>query len=312
MMAADPKSVLGRWPLAVSACSLAAERENIVYRIEDDRGSRFALRFHRPGYRSMAEIRSELDWMAELARARLHVPRPITSCQGVYIEEVEGQLVSVLTWLGGSPLGSVARPLEIEDRAGTFSRFGAAIARLHAISDRWSRPASFSRPAWDVDGLTGPEPYWGRFWENPALGPAGRKLVMAARDKARSVLQSDRVRLDFGLIHADLVRENVLLEGNDVKFIDFDDCGTGFRLFDLATALIKNMQEPDYPDLKRALLDGYGSVRPMEVDLLPVFLVLRAFTYLGWIIPRMNENGAAARNERNIAVAMALAREYVG
>jgi Ser/Thr protein kinase RdoA (MazF antagonist) len=72
------------------------------------------------------------------------------------------------------------------------------------------------------------------------------------------------------------------------------------------------MQEPDYPDLKRALLDGYGSVRPMEMDLLPVFLVLRAFTYLGWIIPRMNENGAAARNERNIAVAMTLAREYVG
>jgi Ser/Thr protein kinase RdoA (MazF antagonist) len=194
---------------------------------------------------------------------------------------------------------------------GTFSCFGAAIAKLHAVSDRWSRPANFSRPAWDIDGLTGPQPYWGKYWDNPALGPEDRQLIVAARDKARDTLVSNKGRLDFGLIHADLVRENVLLEGSDVKFIDFDDCGTGFRLFDLATALLKNMQEPDYPDLERSLLHGYQAVRPMEMDMLAVFLVLRAFTYLGWIIPRMSESGATARNQRNIAVAVALAREYV-
>jgi Ser/Thr protein kinase RdoA (MazF antagonist) len=158
----------------------------------------------------------------------------------------------------------------------------------------------------------GAEPYWGKFWENPALGPSDRTLMIAARNQARNALLQHKHRLDFGLIHADLVRENVLLDGSDVKFIDFDDCGMGFRLFDLATALIKNMQEPDYPDLEQALLDGYTSVRPMETDMLQMFLVLRSFTYLGWIIPRMNESGAAARNQRNVALSLSLAREFVG
>jgi Ser/Thr protein kinase RdoA (MazF antagonist) len=80
----------------------------------------------------------------------------------------------------------------------------------------------------------------------------------------------------------------------------------------MATALLKNMQEPDYPDLEQALLDGYTSVRPMETDMLPVFLVLRSLTYLGWIIPRMNESGAVARNQRNVALSLSLARGFVG
>jgi Ser/Thr protein kinase RdoA (MazF antagonist) len=220
--------------------------------------------------------------------------------------------VSLLTWLSGTPLGQVATPLTIDDRPGVFQRLGATIANLHAISDRWQKPVDFTRPSWDIDGLVGAEPYWGKFWENPALEADQRKLIVAAREKARSSLLQYKDTLDFGLIHADLVRENVLLDGSDVKFIDFDDCGTGFRLFDLATALIKNMQEPDYAELRQALLDGYCSTRPMEMDLLPVFLVLRAFSYLGWIIPRLNEGGAAARNERNVAAAMALAAEYLG
>jgi Ser/Thr protein kinase RdoA (MazF antagonist) len=312
MMAADLTSALARWPLKVSTCSLAAQRENSVYRVTDERGAEFALRIHRHGYRNADEIRSELQWMAELEREGLCVPRPVASRRGSYIEEVDGQLVSVLSWLSGVPMGRVATPLKISDRLSTFWRLGAAMAKLHVISDRWPRPENFKRPSWGIDGLTGDEPYWGRYWENPALEADERKLIVAARDEARNTLLQHNDTLDFGLIHADLVRENVLLEGNDVKFIDFDDCGTGFRLFDIATSLIKNMQEPDYAELRQALLDGYCSTRPIEVDLLPVFLVLRAFTYLGWIIPRMDESGAAARNERNISVSLLLARELIG
>jgi Ser/Thr protein kinase RdoA (MazF antagonist) len=312
MMDAGFPSVLARWPLRVARCELAAERENRVYRIADEQGGQYALRFHRPGYRSADEIRSELQWMAELDRIGLCVPRPLVSLQGTFIESVNGQLVSLLTWLNGTPLGQVATPLAIDDRLGAFHRLGAAIAKLHAISDGWQKPADFMRPSWDIDGLTGAEPYWGKFWENPALGSEDRELVIAARSKARKALLQHKHQLDFGLIHADLVRENVLLEGSDVKFIDFDDCGMGFRLFELATALIKNMQEPDYPKLEQALLDGYTSVRPMEMDMLPVFLVLRAFTYLGWIIPRMTESGAVARNQRNIALSLSLARSFIG
>ena len=40
---------------------------------------------------------------------------------------------------------------------------------------------------------------------------------------------------DYGLIHADLISENMLWTGEHPYLIDFDDGGWGFRDFELAT-----------------------------------------------------------------------------
>ena len=203
----DPKTALSRWAMSVKACELAAERENVVYRVEDDNGAAYALRFHRRGYRTATEIESELRWMAELDAHAISVPKPILSKAGAFIETVNGQFVSILTWVSGQPLGKVSQPLSIDDRFGTFFRFGETLAKLHAISDRWQPPSNFARPTWDIDGLTGPEPYWGKFWEKQGLTAKETQLIIAARDTARSTLCAQNDALDFGLVHADLVRE---------------------------------------------------------------------------------------------------------
>ena len=117
--------------------------------------------------------------------------------------------------------------------------------------------------------------------------------------------------LDHGLIHADLVRENIMRDGSRVQFIDFDDSGFGFRLFDLATTLMPNLNEPDYRELKSALLKGYRSVRPIDTSHLNLFMALRSATYLGWIMTRMDEDGSVARNERFIKRTRKLAQEYL-
>lgn len=312
MTMAAAQRALSLWPVHPVSCSMAAQRENIVYRVTDRDGRAYALRVHRPGYRSDAEIGSELQWMAGLESNGLDVPRPIASVHGRLIEESDGHLVDLLTWLDGRPMGRVGQPLDLADRFQTFFNLGAAMARLHAVSDRWTPPAGFMRPRWDIDGLTGEDPLWGRFWDNPALGNDEREMLIRARDMARTALLAFGTDLDYGLIHADLVRENVLVDGDRVRLIDFDDSGFGFRLFDIATALLKNRGEPDYPALEAALLAGYRQHRSLDDASLHIFMMLRAFTYLGWIIPRLNETGAPARNLRNIAPALELARAFLG
>ena len=40
----------------------------------------------------------------------------------------------------------------------------------------------------------------------------------------------------YGLIHSDLNINNILVDGDQVKILDFDDCGYGWLLFDFSTA----------------------------------------------------------------------------
>lgn len=305
------QAVLRHWPVTARKVSLVAERENSVYRVIADDDSTYALRLHRRGYRSDAELVSELDWMTALAQGGLEVPTPVRSRAGRFFEIVEGRQSDLLTWCSGTQLGRSGEPLACAERYKTFFGLGAALARLHAISDAWTSPEGFTRPNWDLEGLLGEQPLWGRFWDNHALSSEERRLLMRARDKARLQLSTLAPDLDYGLIHADAVRENVLVDAGKVRLIDFDDCGWGFRLFDVATALLKNEAEFDYPDLEASLLDGYAGVRTLHTQHLSLFLMLRAFTYVGWIMPRLGEAGAERRNARNIASALKRARDFL-
>ena len=83
------------WGLEGSKASLVAARENAVFRVERSQGP-LALRVHRQGYRTDAELRSELDWMAELANAGLSVPVPLASVSGELLHRVKAHQVDVL------------------------------------------------------------------------------------------------------------------------------------------------------------------------------------------------------------------------
>lgn len=302
---------LALWNLEGSDAILAAQRENRVYRVAGKDSDRLALRFHRRGYRSDRELASELAWMRELDLQGLSVPRPIRSRHGRLHEIVDGHQVDLLTWLDGVPMGRAGEKLQLADPIDVFWNLGANMAHLHRISDGWTLPDDFQRCAWDREGLLGENPVWGRFWENPHLSDRRRKILLQARDRARTFLQINGHHLDYGLIHADMVRENVLLSGAEVQLIDFDDGGFGFRLFDIATTLLASRHEPDFEDLQRALIAGYRSVRPFDVSALPLFLMLRSFTYVGWVVSRMDEPEANARSRRFCERAVSMAEAYL-
>lgn len=296
----DPlaRQALARWGLEDAGCEFVVGRENRVYRVRTPQGE-FALRVRRPGYRSPEELASELHWLAAMDAAGLSVPRPQPARSGAMIEQVGGHAVDLVGWLPGRRFAG--EPLAPADAAPLFERLGREIARLHEACDRWRPPPGFVRGRWDADGLLGEAPQWGRFWENPTLDADTRGLLVRFRDAARHALDAHAGTLDHGLIHADLVRDNLLVDGDRIRLLDFDDGGFGFRLFDLATVLLKAVDAPDRDARAASLLAGYRGLRPMDDRCLPLFLALRAVTYVGWIVPRMGEPEAAARNARFVA-----------
>lgn len=304
------QQALTLWGFDDATVVLIATRENHVYRVGIGTGT-YALRLHRQDLHASSALQSELLWLAALGAGGAGVPTPVPARDGRYLHLVDGVQVDVLTWLPGRPLGATSEGIDHADRTGIFHAIGQEMARLHQLSDAWSPPAEFERWSWDRAGLLGDAPLWGRFWENPTLSVKDRGLFTRFREAAEHALKGLEPRLDYGLIHADLVRENIMVERGQVRFIDFDDAGYGFRLFDIATALIKNLDEPDYPALEDALLSGYRLERTIDTTSLDLFLALRAATYVGWISSRLGEDGAQLRNTRFIRTAKTVLTDYL-
>lgn len=277
------------------------DRENAVYEVVLPKIGRAALRLHRPGYQSLGAIRSELWWMQALAQAGLPVPMPVPTVSGDLVFDGTGRVATVIGWIEGAALGEAGLPLagSVSEQSKQFTAIGALMARMHNATDALALPEWFTRPRWDLGGLLGGSPVWGKFWESPALTYAERRLVLDARDRATDVLRDFKDQGgDFGLIHADVLRENVLFSGKTGSIIDFDDCGFGFRMYDFATLASQNEDEPHYADLMAAAVDGYRGKRALpkaDVALLPLFVMLRRFASMGWVVDRVPKGDARLR-----------------
>ncbi len=277
-------------------------RENAIFRITLPEVGPAALRLHRSGYQTEDAIRSELWWMGALVDHHLAVPRPLHTIDGALVAHLsDGRMASVLTWVEGEAVGEAGVPLPGDAAAQMrlHASIGHILAELHTTTDRLHLPPSFQRPRWDTDGLVGAAPFWGRFWEHPQANEAERRVLHEARHEAAARLADYAAQgADQGLIHADVLRENVLHSAHHIALIDFDDCGWGFRLYDLGTALSQNLSEPHLPQIVLGLTEGYSTTRPLsEADraMLPLFTLLRCLASVGWTIPRLAPDDPAHR-----------------
>jgi Ser/Thr protein kinase RdoA (MazF antagonist) len=314
------RQALTFWNVPPQEPVLLKYRENAVFRIELAGGRFAALRLHRPGYHGIAALRSELEWMAALHDDGIDVPHALPNQKGEPIVELPAdetfplQYADIVSWVDGEQFGETGRPLNWnqQQRVALFGKIGAGMAAMHNSADRFQPQQGFYRPAWDAEGLLGQKPLWGRFWDCDFLSPAHKTMLSALRVRLSDELaKAELHRLDYGLIHADLIRENILIKAGEVSFIDFDDCGYGFRMFDIATALLKNHNEPDFAALSDALVAGYREHRHLPDEalaFLPLFLTLRSLTYIGWLAERPEMPDMAARLERYVEVSSSFAK----
>ena len=289
------------WGGAAHPQRLIGISENAVFEVTLRDGAHVALRLHRPGYQTHAAIRSELAWMQLLAGAGFRCCTPVPTLSGSLTVQVGGRVVSAVGWLDGAPIGESGVRLTGGEatQVGLFEGLGAMIARLHTATDELVLPADFERPSWDEDGLLGQSPLWGRFWENPALEAPEQDLLLQAREKAARELSDFRSEgADFGLIHADVLRENVLMSEAGLVLIDFDDCGFGFRLYDLGVALVQSLGDAQGAMFRKTLIAGYRRERDLPdhaTSRLQMFVMLRAFASCGWINSRAAPGDARQR-----------------
>jgi Ser/Thr protein kinase RdoA (MazF antagonist) len=286
---------------------LIRNRENAVFEMELPGGARAALRLHRQGYQPGAAIRSELWWCAALAARGVSVPAALPAHSGELLVTLSsGRTASVVEWCMGEALGEAGVPFTLPlplllDR---HRALGRLVRQVHDVTATLDLPAGFSRPRWDLPGLVGEQPFWGRFWDHPAASDADRAVLRAARGFLAEKLATQPPPQ---MIHADVLRENVLVNGSSLCLIDFDDAGWGFPLYDLGTCLSQNLYEPAYADIRDALMEGYGTTDRETVE---VMTLARTCASVGWTMPRLEPDDAIS--PRHIGRAVMWAKRVMG
>ena len=272
--------------------------ENVTFRATDMRdASQYVLRLHRPWYHDIAALRSEHLWTRALVQAGIAAPEPLLTSAGENFAQVEiaatgeRRWAGLARWVEGELLGDVvARETDSAANARHFAHLGAIMAAMHNQATSWTPPDGFQRHALDADGLMGPEPFWGPFWDHPVFSAAERDMLLDTRDRLHAALtRYGKPLRTFSLIHADLHPRNVLVDGPRAAVIDFDDAGFGWHQYDLAVALVTYQDHPDFCMFRDACIAGYRSVRAISDDdlaLLPMFLLIRDMAQMGWFHQR--------------------------
>jgi Ser/Thr protein kinase RdoA (MazF antagonist) len=195
----------------------------------------------------------------------------IASAEGV----PESRVCTLLTWVPGRFARKRRTPAILR-------KIGRLMARLHDQASRFRLPESFVRPRWDHEGLFDCHAEARRGWDR--LTRRQRRLFETVGERLGAIVEQLGTGGDvFGLIHADLIFSNVVFHRGGPCAIDFDDCGFGYFLYDIAILLDRMEMREDYPALRAALLDGYRQIRPLATEheaFLDLFLLAR-WVFLG-------------------------------
>ena len=258
---------------------------NTTFRLDCNQG-RYLVRIHRAKTRTA--VASELAWLEALAHeTTVPVQIPQRSLDGKMV--VVGKRmgvpkpypVTVLSWLDGQILP--------QDRRSPhhFYRLGQLVANLHHHTQHWVPSFELNRPIYDATSVRG---------FNSAVDPDGVTYKQLPAD-VRGHLQTLHERLQeveqrlgkssdrFGLIHSDLSFGNVLFTEEEVLPIDFDDCGFGYYLYDLAVVLAGPWEKPGFQHRREALLEGYREICELpdeHLSLIPTFMAMRASSLGQW------------------------------
>jgi Ser/Thr protein kinase RdoA (MazF antagonist) len=204
-------------------------------------------------------VNSEVTWMLALAKdTNLIIPNPKRNKLGELVTRIQGRDGStinstLLNWIAGEPYH---KGLESHD---TAYRIGLLLATMHNQASQWNYPAGFIRPRRDI-----------AYFENllHAISSAVtdgriRQADYAELSKSVALLINLMSGLDespqnYGIMHADTHKGNLLYHHGKIRIIDFSFCALGNYMFDLGICFGDMKTE-----LHQVCLQGYEKYRPL-------------------------------------------------
>lgn len=278
------RAAVARFGIEVERWDLLQYERNAVYGLSARTGARYVLRISGEGGYSVAEQGSELAFLRWLRADGQPVPVPVADAAGEWVLELGSLALSPRTCVMFHWLNGELPSADISQRQ--LAALGAATQRLHAGSRRFSPSSGFTRPRLG--------------WRTSLTDEVASQPHRGLLERLSGRLASELGELESEpvcLLHGDLHRDNVLVQGQHVGFIDFEDCGWGHALFDVASLLDsfrrRVVDRARYPRARAAFLEAYAPAwgTPRELTrLLCAFKALRDAITLRSIAASANES----------------------
>lgn len=220
------------------------------------------------------ELPFYLELMRTLAEQGILVPLPIANHHGKIINPLHGKPASIVTKLEGK--------WQLSPNPHHCAEVGAMLAKMHlAAQDFKLKQPNLRSMQWWQETTPIVLPY---------LEPQQQQLLKDELAFQMTFVQSDLyLGLTQGPIHADLFRNNVMFDGDNLSgFFDFYFAGCDTWLIDVAVTVNDwciNLQTGAF-DLRRlrAMLEAYHAVRPFaEMEQAAWQPMLRAAALRFWL-----------------------------
>jgi len=260
------KRGLDHYELIEPRLTFIRHNDNVTYRVTTANSKAYLLRIHIPITAALGThgadygmVNSEVTWMLALAKeTNLTIPKPKRNRLGELVtrlQNIDGTAINctLLSWIEGEPYQQ-----DLESQA-TAYRIGLLLATMHNQASNWKYPVGFVRPKRD-------EVYFENMLNN--IHPAVTDGRISQPDyvelsKSVALLTDLMGGLDespdnYGIMHADTHKGNLLYHQGKIRIIDFSFCALGNYMFDLGIC---------FGDMKTELhqfcLQGYEKYRPL-------------------------------------------------
>ncbi len=249
-----------------------------TYLVEGSRG-KFIFRVYSLGWRTEKEITAELQLLHLLHDNDVPVSYPVADKNARYIQQLqapEGVRYAVLfSFAKGEKLLQIPEHLHY--------KIGQIMARMHQLTLHLELDRIVYTPKVLLqDSMEQLKKFLPAATEEMAYMQALQGYLLQVFS------QIGEVGLRKGVVHLDIWFDNLVIDSDSVTIFDFDFCGNGMLLLDIAYYVLQLYStEKDDTEFKRKydqFFNGYESVTSIsaaEKDLLPAAAVSLYFFYLG-------------------------------
>ncbi|MEQ1879087.1 MAG: serine/threonine protein kinase [Bdellovibrionia bacterium] len=232
-------------------------------------------KFYRPGRWSREAIQDEHDFLVELKNEGIPAVPALRFEDGRTISEREGIFFAVFPKIAGrSPQEFLGDDLK---------QVGRRLAQIHNIGSR-----KFARHRLSLTADEFGEAALGVLenWVSPELWDR----YEASADEILDYLHAELDPDDFIRIHGDCHRGNLLHDGKQFFFVDFDDFVNGPPVQDFWMLFSGEQEEADHD--RDLILEGYEELRDIDersLEWMSALRGLRIIHYAAWIARRWED-----------------------